>query len=796
MILEPKDIRETLEFDKIVELLQKAAYGEPGRIAISQMPIETDVVVIERKLEEVAEYKRSIEKNDRIPFGEYESLEDALKFLEVVDYVLPQEELLRIASVSRLVDNLVHFFAGTRQQASPCLYDLIRPVPHVPGITAAINRVLDEQGNIRADASAELAKIRRTIGSKQKELERVFRTLINEYRKRDWLTDNVESFRNGRRVLSVPAEHKRKIRGIIHDESTTGRTAFIEPDGVIDINNDIFDLFTEEKREIYRIIKDLCTALRPHREELEVYEALLVQLDVIQAKASLAMRMKASKPRLANGPSLGIQMGRHPLLILKNKELNRETVPFDLTLFGKNRILVLSGPNAGGKSVTMKATGLLQLMVQAGILVPVDEISEFGVFNKIFADIGDQQSLEDDLSTYSSRLTNMRVFLEGADEKTLLLIDEFGSGTDPKIGGAIAEAILKDFNERKSFGVITTHYSNLKIFAFKTPGIVNASMLFDKEKLAPTYQLKVGRPGSSYAFEIAEKTGLPDAVIQYAKKRTGKSEKAVDELLVDLQQEAQEVKEKLEQIREQEKNLDKLVKNYENLHRDLEFKRKKIKLEQKEQSLQQVAQENKVFEQLVRQLKEEKNLEKAKKEAQKIRQSRQVLDQSIRDLREDVFHKEREKVLEQRPLKEGDFVKMISGGATGKVESINRKKAVVLMGHLRMTVNLRDLELTREPLEINAAKSIQTDTTNNNATFESKIDIRGMRMEEALEVVQDFVDQALMTSSNHLQIVHGKGNGVLREAVKRKLKEYRSVNSVRHPEEEFGGDGVTVIELK
>ncbi|MBR9923033.1 MAG: endonuclease MutS2 [Bacteroidetes bacterium] len=796
MILEPKDIRETLEFDKVIKLLQNNCYGDPGREVLQNLPIETSLALIERKLEETAEYKRSVEKSDKVPFGPYESLQEAIKLLEIKDYVLPQEELMRIGVVSRLIDDLKHFFVGDRREIYPFLFELVDPVEHVPEITKSIHKVLDEEGEVRHNASSDLSRIRQLIGSKQKELERVFRSVINKYKKQGWLTDNVESFRNGRRVLSVPAEHKRKIRGIIHDESTTGRTAFIEPDGVIDINNDIFDLYTEEKREIYRILQALCDQLRPYRDALGKYKQLLVRLDVVQAKAGLASRMKARKPKLKKGPGLGIQMGRHPLLYLKNMDIGKETVPFDLTLFGKNRMLVLSGPNAGGKSVTMKAVGLMQLMIQSGMLVPADEISEFGVFDKVFADIGDQQSLEDDLSTYSSRLTNMRVFMEGATDKTLLLIDEFGSGTDPKIGGAIAEAILKDFNEEKCFGVITTHYSNLKIFAFKTPGIVNASMLFDKDKLAPTYQLKVGRPGSSYAFEIAEKTGLPDKVIKYAKKRTGRSEKAVDELLVDLQKEAQEVKEKLESLREREKKLDKLVKNYEHLHRDLEFKRKKIKLEKKEASLQQTAEANRAFENLVRELKEERNLEKAKKAAKKVRESRQELDKSIQNLREEVYYKDRQPAIEQRPVKAGDFVKMVSGGATGKVESIDRNKAVVQMGHLRMTLNLRDLELAREPLEINAAPSIQTDTTATNANFESKIDIRGMRMEEALEVVQDFMDKALMASSNHLQIVHGKGNGILRKAVKQKLREYKGINSIRHPEEEFGGNGVTIIDIE
>ena len=796
MILQPKDIREKLEFEKIQQLLAEACYGEAGKDASRVLPFATDIQEVAVKLDEVAEYKRSVEKNERVPMGLYQSLEEEVHLLEIEDYVLSSESLVKVLQILKIVDELFHFFAGSRQEVFPRLYDVICTVEHEADLSASMEKVLDEEGNVKADASPALAKIRRTIGSKQKELDRVFRTVINDYKKRGWLTDNVESFRNGRRVLSVPAEHKRKIRGIIHDESTTGRTAFIEPEVVIDINNDIFDLHTEEKREIYKILKDLCALLRPHRELLQQYGDLVTYLDVVQAKASLASRMNAERPKLVEGPGLGIQMGRHPLLLLKNKELDRETVPFDLILHGNNRILVLSGPNAGGKSITMKAVGLLQMMVQCGMLVPADEISEFGIFKKIFADIGDQQSLEDDLSTYSSRLSNMRTFLEGADKNSLILIDEFGSGTDPKIGGAIAEAILKEFHEQQSFGLITTHYSNLKIFAFKTKGIVNASMLFDKEQLAPTYQLKVGRPGSSYAFEIAQKTGLPKEVLKYAKKRTGRSEQAVDQLLIDLQQEAQEVKERLAELKEREKKLDQLVKSYDQMNRDLEFKRKKLKLERKEQQLQQTGEENRELERLIRELREEKKLDEAKEKAKEIREQRQSLQESVSELREEVYHQSKPAKLKDRPIQAGDFVRMINGGATGQVESIDKKKALVQMGVMRIEVHLRDLELAREPLTINASPSIKTDTTQTNAQFESKIDIRGMRMEEALEVVQDFVDKALMTSTNNLQIVHGKGNGVLRKAVRQKLKEYRSVSSIRHPEEEFGGNGVTLIELK
>ena len=535
MRLEPKDLLGKLEFDKIITLLDKECLGELGRQAVHRLPFMTDLNEIEQRLREVAEYKLSLSKNDHFPLSQYEDLAEDLKMLDIEGYVLPQDGFVRINAVLVIFGGIFRFFTPDRQKIYPSLYDIIRAAHHDPALHSAIGRVFDENGDIRPDASPGLLTIRREIGSKQRELDKVFRTLINSYRNSGWLTDNVESIRNNRRVLSVPVEHKRKIRGIIHDESATGRTAFIEPEPVIEINNDIFDLEQDEKREIWRILKELSDIFRPYTPALRQHLALITQYDVILAKARLANAMNANMPKLTQNPSFGTEMGKHPLLYLKNKKTGRETVPFDLKLHGENRIVVLSGPNAGGKSILMKSVGLLQLMVQSGMLVPMDEISEMGIFENIFADIGDSQSLEDDLSTYSSRLIYMRQFLEHADGKTLVLIDEFGSGTDPKMGGAIAEAILKELNERKAFGVITTHYSNLKMFAFKTPGILNGSMLFDQAHLAPTYLFKAGRPGSSYAFEIAQKSGLSKKVLTYARQRTGKNETAVDDLLIDLQ---------------------------------------------------------------------------------------------------------------------------------------------------------------------------------------------------------------------------------------------------------------------
>lgn len=789
----PQDAIESLEFEKILQLLVDNCQGELGREKMRKLHPMTDAGLIERRLDEVAEFKQGRDDKQMLSMSAYEDIADELRMLEVEGYVLAEGSLQNINNLLLQTREIFRFFkSATRQNAYPNLYAILRPIVFEEELLKEIERVIDSEGNIRADASPELTKIRRLTSSKEREMERVFKGEIEKMRKKGWLTDNVESFRNGRRVLSVPSEHKRKIRGIIHDESSTGRTAFIEPEAVIDINNDIFDLQQEEKREVYRILKELSAKLRPHTKSMAIYRDLIVTFDVIQAKAMLARKLKANRPKVLPKPHLGIKDGRHPLLYLKNKQIGRKTVPFDLRLFGKNRVLVLSGPNAGGKSISMKSVGLLQLMLQCGMLVPADAESEMGVFKKLFTDIGDQQSLEDDLSTYSSRLTNARQFLEAADPDTLVLIDEFGSGTDPKIGGAIAESILDQLHRKKVFSVITTHYSNLKIYAFKTPGIVNGSMHFDKDTLSPTYELQVGRPGSSYAFEIATKSGLPGKVLKYARRRAGKNERAVDQLLIDLQREKQETEEELARLRDKQQTLDNLTRTYEQLHRELEVRRKRLKLEAKEQALQEAARHNKEMEKVVRELREEKNLEKAREKAKQLRENRQDLGEQVSGLRESIYYQPSSK--SDEPIKKGDTVKLRTGGATGVVESIDKNRAIILVGDLRMTAKLRDLEPAKEQMDIRRERSVSRDISRA-AAFENRLDVRGMRYEEVLATTEAFVDKALMSNASTIRIVHGKGSGALKRAVRQKLKEYRSDFKLSHPPREAGGEGVTVVEL-
>lgn len=794
MTYEPSDFLVRLEFDKIIELIANNCLGNLGIEQAHLIAPELNLALIEKRLNEVSEFMRGIQHADTLNLSNYEDIRDDLKMLAIEDYVLPEEGFKRISRQLYSIATIYRYFTTERVLTYPFLHNTIKYLDFDFAIAKEIDKVLDSEGNIRPDASPELGRIRRSMQSKMKELEKVFRQIVQDYRGKGWLTDNLEGYRNGRRVLSVPSEHKRKIRGIIHDESATGKTTFIEPEGVIDINNDVFDLEQEERKEIYRILKALSAFLRPHASGFKVFQDVLVQFDLVQAKARFSLKLNATKPVVKDLPRIKIYKGKHPLLFLKNAVLGKPTIPFSLTLGEKNRILVLSGPNAGGKSITMKSLGLLQLMVQSGLPVPADPLSEFGIFNEFFADIGDQQSIEDDLSTYSSRLINMNSFIRKSGQRSLLLIDEFGSGTDPQFGGAIAESILRELNTKEAVGVITTHYSNLKIFAYNTDGIINGCMAYDMDNLTPTYHFIEGKPGSSYAFEIASKSGLPDNVITYAQSRTRKSEKEVDELLVDLQKEKQTVKESLMALKEKQDLLDKLVRGYESMQKDYEFRRKRFKLEQKQQELQDTGLVNKEVERLIKEIKEEKNIEKARELAVKLREERAKKVIEVEDLKEELYYGSNAESA-ANVLKIGDYVRLRSGGAVGLLTGINKEKANVLMGDLTLIIDVRDLEKGPEPLD-KKLKSLHFDTIQKIAAFENKLDIRGMRMQEALQVVETYIDSALMNSSSQLEIIHGKGDGILRKAVRKKLKEYRVEMEISHPDPKLGGDGVTLIAIK
>lgn len=792
MQLYPKDIKDKLEFNKIIDYISAECLSDMGRDYFAQIEILTDLVRIERLIDETDEYKKAIERGEHLPLYAFESISSDVELLRKEGYVLDIDSIRNIYRIVSMGLEISKYFADPEKvKFNPLIHEIVSNIIIDKALTTEIDRVLDEEGDVRPNASEELMRISKSIRSKERELEKVFNEQLESFKSRGFLVDTLESLRNGRRVLTVAVEHKRKIPGIIHDESATGKTVYIEPEKVISINHEVYNLYAERRHEIYKILRALCAFIRPYADALLVVQHTLVKLDTIRAKAKFAYRFNAKKPYLNAKSAFGLKTAFNPVLVVKNEATSSPVIPFDLELFGNNRILVLSGPNAGGKSVALKSVGLLQLMLQSGMLVTADENSKMGIFTKIFVDIGDQQSLEDDLSTYSSHLRNMRITTEEADPNTLILIDEFGSGTDPKIGGAIAEAILNDLNHKKVFGVITTHYSNLKYFAFKAHGLVNGSMEFDKNHLIPTFRMHIGKPGSSFAFEIAEKTGLDARIVSYAQHKTGKNEKAIDEMLITLMSEKKEYEEKLASLLDKQDRLDKLIGSYEHLNADLEIKRKKIKLQAKEQAAIKVMDQHAEMQKIIKEIKHSKDEEKALEASIALKKKREDALKELEALKMEVFAKEAG-VAGQQKLVVGSHVRMRNGTSTGEILSIDKNMAEIQMGFIKLKVALIDLTMVKEPIEIRSKKSIQTNISKSDS-IDTKIDIREYTKSDALNMLQNFMDRALLNNAYELKIIHGIGTGVMKNEVKKMLKQYKDVREIWHPEPDQGGEGVTLV---
>ena len=793
MLFIPAEAPDKLELNKIISLLQELCLSDVAREQIANAPFLQNIQLISTALSEIAEMKDILIEDGSMPLSDYAAIDKDIALLNKIGFVLDLESIIKIEKVLSNYFSFDDFFGKDKRKTYDNLYALLQAHEIDPKLRNVISKIIDEDGEVRRNASPNLASIYKEIDQKSRETNKVFNRIVGEFKNKGLLSDIDESYRHGRRVLAVPAEHKRKINGIIHDESGTGKTVFIEPQSVVLLNNEILDLESDKRKEIYKILKDLCDQLRPSANDLLSAFEFVKAIDVLLAKARFAIKLNAVKPVLVQAPTLELKTAYHPLLYLKQKNTADKTIPFDLELYGKNRIILISGPNAGGKSITMKAVGLLQLMVQKAMLIPVAENSKIGIFKKVFTDIGDQQSIEDDLSTYSSRLLNMKNFLKSADEETLVLIDEFGSGTDPKIGGAIAEGILNALVRNKIYGVITTHYSNLKIYAYKTKGLVNGAMHFDDKELKPTYQLMIGKPGSSFAFEIAEKIGLQHYVIKYAKHKTGKNERAIDNLLINLQREKKSIEGKLSSLENKEANLEKLIKNYTELQRELEYKRKKYKLEQKEFDLQKSNEVQKEIDKVVKEIKSKNNnVQSIQSSVKKHQAKRKKVAQEVKDIKQELFYKEDFKI---KDFKKGDFVKLRSGGMSGQIIRISKKVAEVQTGNMTVNIPLVDLAPSKEPLDINPRRRITTDVSSSSSSFDSKVDIRGYRHNEAVAFIEEFMDKALVANASRLEILHGKGNGILKKVVHKKLREYNDVKEISHPAEDAGGEGITLVSL-
>jgi len=792
MYIYPKNIKEKVEYHKVIAEIQRECVSEMGKKYFDDIAILTDLKQIQRLLDETEEFRKSIERGEHIPLYTFESITEDLYLLSKEGYVLEIDSIKNIYRIVSIGQELLKYFKDAEKiKCNPLISEIISHIILDGKLTQEIDRILDEEGNVRPNASEELSKISKSIRSKEREIDKIFNQQLESYKAKGFLVDTLETMRNERRLLTVAVEHKRKVSGIIHDESATGKTVFIEPEGVIAINHEIYNLYAERRHEIYKIMRTLCAFMRPYTDGLIVLQHILVKLDTIRSKAKFAYRINGRKPLLQAKPTLGIKTAFNPILVLKNEALGLPVVPFDMELLHQNRVLILSGPNAGGKSVAMKSVGLLQLMIQSGILVTADENSTFGIFNKVFVDIGDQQSLEDDLSTYSSHLSNMRETVTQADKDSLVLIDEFGSGTDPKIGGAIAEAILNELNHKKVYGVITTHYSNLKYFAYKAQGIVNGSMEFDTQHLKPTFRLNIGKPGSSFAFEIAQKIGLDAKIIDYAQKKTGKNEKAIDDMLVAIMSEKKEYEDKLISLIDKQDRLDKLIASYEAMNSDLEIKKKKLKLKAKEEVAIIAMDQNKEMQKILKEIKHSKNESKAREAAEVLKAHHEKTIKELAVLKHEVYHKEIAASIEK--LEVGAFARMRNGTSTGEILSIEKGSAEIQMGFIKMKVPLIELVSAKEPIDIRSRKSINTNLSQERT--DTKIDIREYTKLDALRMLEEFLDNALLSNAFELKIIHGVGTGVMRNEVKKMLRQYKDVKEFWHPEPEAGGEGVTLVRM-
>lgn len=792
----PKELFQVLEFDKLLQIASGFCKGQPGIDLVQGVRFLTDKALIEKNLLETEEFRLSITAGEPLSIANYTDISGFLKYLKIEDYFLEIEhinELKIILQIMRDIDR----FAGSAKNFKdyPSLSQYILDAGYNPTFLQRINQVLDDQGKVKNNASEQLVRIRKAISSKKSELERAFDQLAGHYKTKGLLAESPESYRNGRRVLSVPAEYKRQIPGIIHDESDTGKTVYIEPEPLILLNNDLFELEHEEVREIVKIIKQLCNDLAHGHDDFVKYRDCVAYMDFVAAKAQLALLYHGEMPEVVDQPHIEILKGFHPLLYIKNQKTGKPTIPFDLHLKDGNRMLLISGPNAGGKSILMKACGLLQLMMQSGFLIPVYKESKMGIFASIFTDIGDKQSLEEDLSTYSSHLKSMKFFTDHVDASTLVLIDEFGTGTDPEVGGAIAESILSHLNRKKCWGVITTHYSILKLFAHNNQGVINGSMLFDSNGLRPTYVFKIGSPGSSFAFELAKSNGLPKTVIHQAEQKLGSKKYKVDRLLNDLQADKNKLEKQLGEVEIRQRQLDKLIAGYERQMNDFEFKRKKLRQEVKEFQLNSINAQAEYIDSQIRELSKEKDLDRIRVLAMQKRAERERLMSEVEALHTETARTNK-RGLDKETIEAGDFVRLKASGTTGTVEEVIRDNARVSMGGLTVLVPLKQLQVEKAPEDLRRTKGVFTDIVSNASKAKDKIDIRGLRVDEALQQLQDFFDQALMAGKINLEILHGKGDGTLKRIVRQKLREYDVPMQISHPAPDAGGDGITLVEIR
>ena len=828
----PQNFEQKIGFDQIRQLLKDKCLSTLGEERVSEMNFSDQFETVEELLNQVTEFVRIIQEEDNFPDQFFFDVRPSLKRVRVEGMYMDEQELFDLRRSLETIRDIVRFLQRNEEEESdhpyPSLKRLAGDIAVFPQLISKIDGILDKYGKIKDNASTELSRIRRELANTMGSISRSLNSILRNAQSDGYVDKDVTlTMRDGRLVIPVAPGLKRKIKGIVHDESASGKTVFIEPAEVVEANNRIRELEGDERREIIRILTTFSNTLRPSIPEiLQSYE-FLAEIDFIRAKSYFAIQTSSIKPSLENEQLLDWTMAVHPLLQLSLAKHGKKVVPLDIELSTKQRILIISGPNAGGKSVCLKTVGLLQYMLQCGMLVPMHERSHAGLFGSIFIDIGDEQSIEDDLSTYSSHLTNMKIMMKSCNERSLILIDEFGGGTEPQIGGAIAEAVLKRFNIKHTFGVITTHYQNLKHFAEDHEGVVNGAMLYDRHLMQALFQLQIGNPGSSFAVEIARKIGLPEDVIADASEIVGSEYINADKYLQDIVRDKRYWEGKRQTIRQRERQMEETIARYQSEMEELQKSRKEIIRQAKEEAERLLQESNARIENTIRTIKEAKaEKEKTRLARQELAEFRESMDSLTSKEREDKIARKMEKLKEKQnrkkekkqnvpkeqqaaqqtpqvaPITEGCPVRIKGQSSVGEVLEINGKNAVVAFGSIKTTVKLERLERSNAtPQKQEPAKSTFVSNQTQDSMYEKKlnfkqdIDVRGMRGDEALQAVTYFVDDAILVGMSRVRILHGTGTGILRTLIRQYLQ---TVPGIRHFADEhvqFGGAGITVVDL-
>lgn len=842
----PKTFESKIGFDEIRTLLKERCLSTLGKEMVDAMQPSGESDVINEWLTQVREFRRLQEEADDFPMHYFFDVRQAVARLRLEGTHLDEGELFDLRRSLDTINQIVNYLNRSdddndgeeRTYPYPALHRLTEDVMTFPQLVQRIDTILDKFGKIKDSASPQLADIRRELSRTEGSISRTLNGILRAAQSEGLVEKDVTpAIRDGRLVIPVSQGLKRKIRGIVHDESASGKTVFIEPAEVVEANNRIRELEADERREIIRILTEFAKLVRPHvKPILESYK-FLATIDLIHAKAELARLIKGIEPAVNAYPHIDWIQAAHPLLRLSLEKQGKSVVPLDIMLTRDKRILIISGPNAGGKSVCLKTAGLTQYMLQCGLSVAIGERSRTGVFKNIFIDIGDEQSIENDLSTYSSHLMNMKQMMRYADDSTLLLIDEFGTGTEPQIGGAIAEAVLAQFCAKQAYGVITTHYQNLKHFAESHDGVVNGAMLYDRQQMRPLFQLSIGNPGSSFAIEIARKIGLPEDVIKAASEIVGSDYIQSDKYLQDIVRDKRYWENKRQTIHQREKNLEQTIARYENEVKELEQSRKDILRKAKEQAEEVLKESNKMIERTIKEIRES---QAEKEETKKIREQLEAFKAGVKEIdtaandemiarkmrqiqerraRKEKRKREKEKENEKlktnnqqsanatpspvavAPLKQGDTVRIKGLSSVGKIESLDGKMATVIFGDMRTKMRAERLEHAEAPKKeeprayVSVGRQTRETMDEHKLNFKQDIDVRGMRGDEALTAVTYFIDDAILVGVKRVRILHGTGTGILRQLIRQYLATRPDVESYRDEHVQFGGAGITVVEL-